>query len=293
MLRKNALKKIFVSSLSCLIILSIYMIPGIENKIKYSDRIVYKTLNDSYCIYALNSDNFLIRYPVKIDEKSKEGIIRTLIFKSKYYVFPTGIKNSIGRNLKIEDISFNDNDAIINVNRMIDGKELESFIYSIFSIKNIDGIKLLINGKNINDIDSSFPKIFYREFGINKKYNIESRNDISKVILYYKFNINNNSYIVPVTKYVNDKRNKIDIVIDKLSYNYIYEDNLITTIKNINIGDYKIINDVLYIDLDDFKVNKKDLYLLNYSLFSNSSVRKIIYSYKKRTIFNVKRSKFS
>ena len=44
---------------------------------------------------------------------------------------------------------------------------------------------------------------------------------IPKVVIYYKDIVSNTSYDVPVTKYLNDEREKIDIIID-------YQDGILT-----------------------------------------------------------------
>ena len=55
-----------------------------------------------------------------------------------------------------------------------------------------------------------------------------STKDITDVTIYYINQISDNYYYVPVTKYVNDSRDKASIIIDELSKNFDFNKNLMS-----------------------------------------------------------------
>ena len=103
-----------------------------------------------------------------------------------------------------------------------DGKKL-SWNLSSNQVEFIEfEFELYINGellKYIPHTNKNLPTILTKDYGINKKYEISSNKDINKVVLYY-LGFDNN--FIPITKYVNDKREKLEIIVEDLSSNYIF-----------------------------------------------------------------------
>ena len=87
---------------------------------------------------------------------------------------------------------------------------------------------------------------------------------------------------MPVTKYLNDDRDKIKIIIDNLASSYIHEDNLMSYLNSkTTILDYDSTGDTFILDLNDY-VFKGDAileeveYTLSYSIFDSYDVDKIL-----------------
>lgn len=74
----------------------------------------------------------------------------------------------------------------------------------------------------------NLPTTLDRSYGINKEYDINSTKNITNVTVYYVNKYNGNEYYVPVTKYVNDDREKIQIIVDELTSSPIYSSNLMS-----------------------------------------------------------------
>ena len=68
----------------------------------------------------------------------------------------------------------------------------------------------------------------YHLIPLNKYYDIKSIEEITDVTVYYINNYNDEFYYVPVTKYMNDKRDKIEIIIDQLKGYSMYDTDLMT-----------------------------------------------------------------
>ena len=97
-------------------------------------------------------------------------------------------------------------------------------------------------------------------------------------------NIENNLYYVPVTKYLNDNRDKIKIIVEELSSNYIYESNLMSFLNsNTKLLEYREDDDVMYLNFNDYlfdgndKVLEEVIYSLAYSVFDNYDVNMVMF----------------
>ena len=128
------------------------------------------------------------------------------------------------------------------------------------------------------------PSVLDKSFGINEMFNLTSRHDINKVVVYYLENIDNNLYFVPVTKYLNDDRDKIKIIVEELSSSYIYETNLMSFLNsNIKLLEYREEDDIMYLNFNDYlfdgndKVLEEVIYSLAYSVFDNYDVKMVMF----------------
>ena len=113
---------------------------------------------------------------------------------------------------------------------------------------------------------------------IKAEYNINNRKNISEVVIYYLTNDNN---YIPVTKYLNDDREKIEIIIDELKESN--NSNLISYLNNnLKLKDYEEENDVYILNFNDYLNEDKTTkeYLLNeiaYSIFDNYQVSSVMF----------------
>ena len=155
------------------------------------------------------------------------------------------------------------------------------------NIKNIKGIKISINGKNLEVLPKSniiLDDVLTKSFGINKEYNLTSTSDILKVVLYYYQEIDNNKYYVPVTKYVNNKEDKIKVIIDNLKNGYLYQTNLMSYLNDrVEVLQYEEVNNIVslsfnnLITLDPEGAQEEVIYTISNSIFSSMDTEKIIF----------------
>ena len=245
MLRKIYLKKILISSAALFALFLIYLIPtdntkkleNIEKKIIYTDSEI-ETNN----IYLLDSHNMVSLTNIminneKTEEKAKELIEALIINGTKEDQIPNGFKPIIPSDTKIKSIKLENkiikidfSKEILNIEEQLEEKMIESIVYTLTSIENIDGIIIYIEGNILNKLPKSninLPSTLDRNFGINKEYDIKNIKNITSVTTYYIGKNNTEYYYIPVTKYMNDEREKIKIVIEELSSSNTYNTNLI------------------------------------------------------------------
>ncbi|MBP3799894.1 MAG: hypothetical protein ILA19_02815, partial [Bacilli bacterium] len=105
MLKRKALKRIFVTTITLFIFLTVYVISGIDKEDKLDSKVeVEYTFNEgTNSIYLLNKDGYLVKAKTLITSKDKtkqiEAILNSLI-EGNDNSFPDELKATIPKNTK-------------------------------------------------------------------------------------------------------------------------------------------------------------------------------------------------
>ncbi len=288
MLKKKAIRKILITTFVFFVVLSIYMIPSRK---KNTDKSIYHYLDTKdVSVYLLNDYNQLTKVDFKVKDSKIEEVIKSIINKltiSKDATIPESFMQIIPKDVYLNDIFFDENivgldfsENFLNIKEEDIEKVVEAISFSLLELDQINGVSLYVNGENISKYYSIIPSIITKEYGINKRVELKNLKDISKVVIYYVDNVDDSNYYVPITKYVNDNRDKIKIIIDELSSNYVYESNLISLLdKNIKLLNYEITNDSIILDFNNSIFMEQDSILeeVIYSVFANYDVNEIVF----------------
>ena len=249
---KNAIKKrIIVTFMTIIILYVIYIIP--TNKV-YEETI---TLNNNFNnIYLLNNNNLLIKVNSISNSNNSLNKVKEIIdsltinSKSSNYI-NNKLKPIIPENTKIIDLSLenkllkiNFTKEFLNISKDMEEKLLESIIYSLTELDDINNIMIFIEGNILTKLPNSgknIPILLNRDFGINKIYDITTLNNTTQLTLYYFTNIDNEYNIVPVTLFTNNNEEKIEVIIKNLKSSSIYQTDLVSFLNNnIKLLDYEI-----------------------------------------------------
>lgn len=248
---KNAIKKrITISIITLLIIFIIYIIP--VNK-DYEKTITVN--NNTNNIYLLNN-NKLVRTSVisnsnDTDNKIKE-IINSLTINSKSSNYINNkLKPIIPENTKLISHSLNNkllkinfSKELLNINKDNEEKLIESLIYSLTELDNIDNIMIFVEDNLLTKLPNSnknLPLLLNRNYGINKIYDLTNINNSSKVTIYYYTNIDDKYNVVPVTIFTNETEEKVEVIIKNLKSASIYQTDLVSFLNNnAKLLDYEI-----------------------------------------------------
>ena len=294
MLRTKALKKIFLTTLSLFILLTIFTITNYKNdnvirtNLEIEEVVGLKTNN----IYLLNDKGLLIQTKVLLDGATQEEKIKKLIInltEGGSNSFSDGLEKVIPRGTSVNNVisgkkyvTIDFSKEILKVSEEKEKAMITSIVYSVMDLDDYLGVSILVEGKSLEEYPNSkekINKILDKSIGINKSFNITSLNDINKVVIYYLENINDNLYYVPVTKYVNDDREKVNIIVEELATSYIYESNLMSFLNsNVSLLGYEEKNDIMFLNFNDYlfdgndKVLEEVLYSIAYSVFDNYDV---------------------
>ena len=301
MLKKKALRKIFITTLTAFILLTVYSIPNLyqEDSIKTNLEIEYITGIGTNNIYLLDNNNYLVKTKVLLDSKDKEDQIKQLIknlIVGDNTKFPNGLKATIPAGTKLQEIYYDEGYVTLNFNKNLlkekDNIEiiLESIVYSIIDLNDIYGVIIEVDGETI----PGYSKILDKNMGINIRYDIKSRKDINKVVIYYLEELDGSKYYVPVTKYLNNNEERIKIIINELTTSYIYEPNLMSFLNsNTKLLDYKEQENIMTLNFNNaiFDGNNKILeevtYTLAYSVFDNYDVGEVVIQVDGKTKENI------
>ena len=298
MLKRKALKRIYITTLILFIMLTIFSIdylkPSKNNTLVETDYV--SNFNSSH-LYLLNEDNYLVKVDFLLTKDKLEDniklIINELSVNNKKYLPLKGLipSNTNLNNIKLEDktcfLDFSND--LLKVNKNLEEKVIESIVYSLIELNEIDNVKISINNVPLTKLEKSnksLPVLLNNTFGINKSYEINKITDIEKVVIYYVFNEKEHDYYVPVTKYVNSKDSKVKIIIDSLKGSFSSNTNLRSYLsKQMNI-DFKIDQDILTLTFDNLNEDTLEqvTYSLASSIFDSMDIEKVIFEVNSKVV---------
>lgn len=310
MLKTKALRKILVATASLFIIMTIYLIPTTEKTINTNLEFEYITNLANSSIYLLDSNKHLVKTKILLDNDDLildiKSVINNLTLNSNSK-FSDKLQALIPLNTKLNEVRVEEDTVYLDfskefltVKEELSSKLIESIVYSLTELDDINKVYISVNGTPLDSYPNTDKKLtlpLSRDIGINKEYCLTSLNDITKVVIYYNENIDNDLFYVPVTKYINDDKEKIDIIVEELTTSYIYEDNLQSILnENLVLTDKEIVDGVFILDFNDYlfdgdsKLKEEVLYTLSYSVFANYDINVINFKVNGESVSNVKRS---
>ena len=282
MLKRKALNRIFFTTVGIFIVLTIYSLNLIN---KEEDKVYeinnYET-NFSEEIYTLNNDNYISKTLIYVNselttlEKVKEVIETMIENNNKNALLPSYFKPILPQNTKIisveQDeklIKINFSKELLNINEEQSEKMIEAITYTLTSIDNINGIEIYVENQLLQFIPNTrkkIPTLLTKDFGINKVYEITSTKDY-----------------IPITKYLNDKREKVEIIVESLANDYNHLTNLVSLVDNkLELIDYKINENVIDLNLNEYflqenTINEDVVNAISYSIFDNYDIDYIVF----------------
>lgn len=294
MLRTKAIRKIFLTTLTLFILLTVFTITNYKNEnvlrtnLEIEDIAGLKT----NVIYLLNDEGLLVQDRVLLDGSSVEEKIEKLLInliEGSTGSFADGLSKVIPKGTVVNNVMVGNkyvtidfSKELLNVSEEKEKSMITAIVYSVMDLDDFLGVSILVEGKSLEEYPNSkekINKILDKSIGINKNYDITSFNNINKVVIYYLENINDNLYYVPVTKYVNDDREKVNIIVEELASSYIYESNLMSFLNsNVYLIEYEEKDNIMSLNFNDYlfdgndKVLEEVLYSIAYSVFDNYDV---------------------
>lgn len=313
MLKKMSIRKIMVSTLTLFILLIIYLMPDSIDEKEISltnDNIEYIYSNTLETIYLLDSNDYVAR--TKIDsckcegvDKAKDLINGLIIDGTKSNIIPNGFKSIIPTGTSVKDISLDNgiltidfSKDLLEITKEYEEKMIEAIVYTLTSIDGINKVIIKVEGEVLDKLPISgktLPTYLDKDYGINKIYDLTSMKDIDSYTLYYVNTYNDNSYYVPVTKYINnDSQDKIKVIIEELYSAPIYETTLMSFLNsNTKLLDYKLEDGKLTLNfsediLSDVTTNnilEEVIYTISLTMNDNYGVEEVIFLVEDEEIY--------
>lgn len=303
MLKRFWVKRIFISTSALFAILLLYIIPStdeldltgnLNQELSYVDNEI-KT-NE---IFLLDSYNYLARTQVvvsetEVEKKATELINILITGGSGESKVPNGFKAVLPSETKVLSIEYNDgvlkinfSNELLDVNEKYEEKIIEALVYTLTSIEGVDNIIIYVDGEVLNKLPQTginLPSTLNRNYGINKQYDIKSTKDICNVTVYYVNKYNDDTYYVPVTKYMNDDREKIKIIVEELTSSSVYNSNLMSylnsntkllatneTIDKLDLN----FNAYIFNNYDEKDILEEVIYTIGLSVRDNYDVKEV------------------
>ena len=299
MIKTKAIKKIFITTVTMFILLIVFSLPVVEQEKSLPVNLELESISgiSTNSIYLLNESLYLVKANIILDgDSTKDNVLKILnnLIISDTTKFTNGLKGTIPKNVKVNEVicgselvTIDFSKEFLDVDVSYEKQMISSIVYSILDIDGIRGVSILVDGKLLDKYPNTkeeLPKILDKSIGINKSYRLNNRDNIKSVVVYYLENIDDNLYYVPVTKYVNDDRDKIKIIIEELTTSYIYEDNLMSFLNSkARLIDYREENDILILNFNEYlfdsndKVLEEVIYSIGYSVFDNYNVSMVMF----------------
>ena len=309
MLKRFFSKRLIMCSAVLFALFLMCIIPSNE-EIDFKENVTY-TNNEvtKSTIFLLDKNNYLARTSVvtnntDITKKAKE-LLQVLIKdgdgESK---IPNGFKSIIPSDTEILSIEYEN--SLIKVNfssNLLDVKEeyeekvVEAIVYTLTSIEEVKNVIIYVDGDILSKLPKTgiiLPSTLDRSYGINKEYDLKSYKDVNSVTVYYVSKYNDETYYVPVTKYVNDSREKIKIIIDELASSPLYNTNLmsylngtITLLANeLDIDTLSLVfDDYLFSDINSKNILEEVIYSISLSAFDNYDIKEVIFEVNDEEIY--------
>lgn len=284
MLKKNALRRICISTFSLFIVLLLCIFPN--NETSYPEEII--SINElTMPLYIKDQNGYVARTNIiKKKDNDIEYIINLLTKESLYENYlPVNFEPLIPENTKLLNYSLNDKVLKLNFSKEFllvkendEEKMIESLIYSLCELESIDKILIYVENKKLNELPNSkvkLPVSLDKSYGINKVYDIKSFKNVTKTTIYYASKTDDLTYYIPITKITNNDANAVEIIVKELKTSPIYESNLISflnasyELKNYEIMENSVnmsFDNKMLLNLNDENITEKVKYTLSLSI---------------------------
>lgn len=299
MIKTKAIRKIFTTTLSMFIILCVFslMTINLDNTLKVNLEINdISGIGNGY-VYLLSKNDYLVRKNIYLDSDDNVLNIKkalSYLIESDNNKYSNELMGVIPKGTKINEVICGDDLVTVDFSKEIlsvsighEKHMISSIVYTIMDLVDVEGVSILVDGELLRSYPNTgevFGSVLNKSIGINNRYDITSRKDINRVILYYVDLIDEDIYYVPVTKYINDDREKVKIIIEELKSSYLSEVNLISFLNsNVKLIDYQIENDIFFLNFDDYLFDSNDkileevIYTISYSIFDNYDVNMVMF----------------
>lgn len=293
MLKHFTFKKIAITSLLLLLALILYNYPEELNE---NIEPVHNKIN----IYLIDENDFVSMTEINDTSNNNlnskiSNIINSLIIGNDESNLPEGFKAIIPKGTKLLDfdvtdrmIKLNFSKDFLNVSAEDENKMIESIIFSLTSLEEIDKIMIFVEGERLLSLPHSQKKLdlyLDRSYGINKVINISDFHNTNMVTVYY-LSKKNDYYFIPVSYVNNSDNDKVEIIINNLKSNRLNSSSLLSYLDyQVELMNYETtekevlldFNDVLLNSVNSGKLKEEVKYAIAYSISDSLGVKNVVF----------------
>ncbi len=313
MVKRICQKKIILSSAVLFALLLLYLIPkqqlsmleNIPSRVEYVDQMAEKST-----IYLLDPNDMVARTKVVMDadadiETKARNLLNILIQNGEgESKVPSGFRAVIPSDTKVLSIHYENNlikvdfsKDILEMKKENEEKVIEAIVYTLTSIEDVKQVIIYVEGDILTKLPHTginLPSTLDRSYGINKEYDLQSYKDVNQVTVYYIGKYNDETYYVPVTKYLNDDREKIKIIVDELASSKLYTTNLMSYLNsNTKLlateqevdSLFLTFNSYIFNDMNERNILEEVIYTISLSVGDNYDVREVVFNVEDQEIY--------
>lgn len=301
MLKKISIRKIILSSLALFAMFLIYIIPSNDNTLNVQEELEYVNTDiESSSIFLIDQSNYVSLTSVAVSESNIENkakqLLKILTIGGMDSKIPSGFSAIIPPNTEVLSLSYENgvikvdfSEELLDVSEDLEEKMVEAIVYTLTSIDEVDSVIIYVEGDILTKLPKTkinLPSTLDKTFGINKEFDLTSTQNITDVTIYYINQISDNYYYVPVTKYVNDEREKIDIIVDELASNFDFNKDLMSF---VNAGTKLVSSEIegenMYLNFSEDILNnatsedisEETLDMITLSVGANYDVKEVVF----------------
>lgn len=316
MLKRMINKKIMITTAALFALFLIYLVPKdtgyILKDVPSEVEVVNASVNTEE-IYLLNHRQMLSRTKI-VNNKKQDDIPARAKFVLESLIqdgpnssqLPNGFRAILPSDTKLVSLAYEEEQKLLKVNfskELLDIKEeneekmIEAIVYTATSIPEIKQVILYIDNQILTLLPktkTSLPATLDRTIGINKQYDFTKTDNINQVTIYYIDEFNDNHYYVPVTKYINDDREKVNIIIDELTSTNTYNSNLMSFLSsNAKLLEAKQAGDIMELDFNSYIFDENEsknileevVYTISLSIKDNYDVSEVVFKVDTEEIY--------
>ena len=265
------MKRIFPLIVCVFIIMTIATIPTIsKNHVMRTNLEIEKQTLPMNSIYLLSKEDYLIETKVYLPKNNK---IETLVeyLKENHKQDSTKVRGYIPENTKI--LSYKEKNGILEIHfseelKNMKKEYLPGIVKTFERQTGIDKVNLYIEQEKV-----SIPYI-------NLEKDRKSRNDLDTVVVYYMDRSEERNF-VPVTKYIEKDKNKIEVILEELKENI--PDNLMSFVREqLEVIEEEEITDGVILNFNKELIEEKNsqeqvLKEIGYSILDSLDVTNVIF----------------
>ena len=303
MIKRFSVRKILITSLLLIVALILYSFPEeLEtniNDVKY----------DSINIYLIDSNNYVAMTSIISNNDSFDCKLKTIIdgLTIGSSNIPKGFSPVIPKDTRLLDydligglLKINFSKELLNVTGDNEEKMIQSIIYSLTSLEDVEKIMIFVEGNKLDKLPNSLKKLdlyLDRSYGINKVIDIDTFSGTQMVTVYY---LGNYDSFVPISYITDDDSERIEIIVNSLKSNRLNSSNLSSHLDyQVELMNYERIDDDFFINFSDSLfssvydgVLKEEVkYALSYSIFDSYDVKNVVFQINSNKIDELRLAK--
>ncbi len=309
MLKRLSLRKIALTSAALFALALIYLIPGNEPKLEATSDLEYVDSSvTTNPIFLMDKSSYvaLADVPVSgtsVEEKARE-LLNVLTVGGADSKIPTGFSAIIPPDTTINSLTYENglikvdfSKDLLDIDKDLEEKLIESIVFTLTSIDEVTKVIIYVDGEILSKLPQTginLPSTLDRGFGINKEYDFTSTNNITDVTVYYINRVNDEYYYVPVTKYLNDDRDKITIIIDELTTSFNHNEDLMsflnaeTQLVSSTVQDKTMnleFNSYIFDDVTTEEILEEVIYTICLSAKDNYDIDEVVFTVDNKEIY--------